>query len=242
MNELTAVIQAGGRGTRLAPYSTVLPKALMPIGDGTVVDHLLDQFSRAGVRTVFITVSKFGPLIRSYCGDGSRWNLRIEYVEEDQPLGTIGPLSGLRDRLSSPFLVTNSDVYADVNLKDLLSHHFENRAAVTVVVKKQTVSISYGVLEHDGGRVTSFKEKPTQEFAVSTGIYCMEPGVFQYIPPDTPFGFDQLMLAMLADDAPVNAFEHPGRWIDIGRIEDLRNAQEQAASYAAGSTDDDSVG
>lgn len=229
MSDLRAVIQAGGLGTRLAPYSTVLPKALMPIGDGTVVDHLLTQLSDGGVKRVYITVSKFGPLIRSYCGDGSRWGIDIEYVVEDVPLGTIGPLNALRGELDCPFFVTNSDVYTDLDLADVLALRTTRPAPVTVVVKSQDVSISYGVLDHEGGRVKSFREKPTQQFSVSTGIYLMDPGVFEFIPPEGPFGFDQLMLAMLAAGAPVNVYEHQGSWIDIGRIEDLRRAQEQAA-------------
>jgi NDP-sugar pyrophosphorylase family protein len=229
MSELKAVIQAGGQGTRLAPYSTVLPKALMPIGDGTVIDHLLGQFRDAGVGQVVITVSKFGPLIRSYCGDGSRWGLEIDYVTEDEPLGTIGPLNGLRDRLDGPFFVTNSDVYTDLALKDLLAAHLGCPAPVTVVVTRQTVNIAYGVLDHAAGRVREFREKPTQVFSVSTGIYCMQPEVFDFIPPAGPFGFDQLMRVMLAGGTPINVFEHLGRWIDIGRVEDLRKAQEQAA-------------
>jgi len=225
---LKAVIQAGGRGTRLAPYSTVLPKALMPIGDGTVVDHLLAQFRDAGVDQVMITVSKFGPLIRSYCGDGSRWNLEIDYVSEDEPLGTIGPLNNLRDRLDGTFFVANSDVFTDLDLKDLVALHESNRAPMTVVVTRQEVDIAYGVIEHTGGRVVDFREKPTKVFSVSTGIYCMGPEIFQFIPPAGPFGFDELMRAMLAAGAPVNVFEHLGTWIDIGRVEDLRRAQEKA--------------
>ena len=231
MNELTAVIQAGGRGTRLAPYSTVLPKALMPVGDGAVIDHLLEQFSRAGVETVFVTVSRFGPLIRSYCGDGSRWNLQIEYVEEDAPLGTIGPLNALRGRLGSSFFVTNSDVFTDVNLKDMLEFHLSKLAPITVAVTNQEVQIAYGTLRYDdSGRMTSFHEKPVEQFAVSMGIYCMEPSVFDFIPEGKPFGFDELMATMLREGAPVNAFAHTGRWVDIGRIEDLRKAQVEAAS------------
>jgi NDP-sugar pyrophosphorylase family protein len=120
MTEIKAVIQAGGRGTRLAPYSTVLPKALMPIGDeGTVIDSLLKMFSNGGVSTVFITVSKFGKLIRSYCGDGDRWNIKIKYVDEASPLGTIGPLSTIREHLDCTFIVANSDVYTDIKLQDM---------------------------------------------------------------------------------------------------------------------------
>lgn len=229
MADLKAVIQAGGRGTRLAPYSTVLPKALMPIGEGTVIDHLLNQFRDAGVGEVIITVSRFGPLIRSYCGDGSRWNLAIDYITEDVPLGTIGGLALLRDRLDGPFYVANSDIYTDLELKDLLAAHSNGSAAVTVVVTRQRVNVAYGVLDHSGGRLLEFREKPSQEFSVSTGIYCMSPEVFEFIPPSGPFGFDHLMRAMLDRGAPVGVHEHLGSWIDIGRVEDLRRAQEQAA-------------
>ncbi len=229
MGELKAVIQAGGRGTRLAPYSTVLPKALMPIGDGTVIDHLLQQFGDVGVSEVIITVSRFGPLIRSYCGDGSRWNLDIEYITEDLPLGTIGGLNKLRDRLDGPFFVANSDIYCDLPLKDLLATHVSGSAAVTIGVTRQRVDIAYGVIDHVDGRVTEFREKPSQEISVSTGIYCMRPAVFQYMPPSGAFGFNHLIRAMLDQGGEVGVYEHLGAWIDIGRVEDLRRAQEQAA-------------
>jgi NDP-sugar pyrophosphorylase family protein len=230
MGDVMAVIQAGGLGTRLAPYSTVLPKALMPLGDGTVVDSLLTQFCDAGVKRVFITVSKFGPLIRSYCGDGGRWGVDIEYVVENEPLGTIGPLNALRDRLHDAFFVANSDVYTDVRLDDVVAFNALRPAPLTVVAKRQTIDISYGVLEHEAGRATGFHEKPSQQYLVSTGIYLMAPSIFEHIPAEGAFGFDQLMRAMLADGTPVNVYEHMGSWIDIGRIDDLRRAQEQAAA------------
>jgi NDP-mannose synthase len=229
MSVLSGVIQAGGRGTRLAPYSTVLPKALMPIGEGTVIDHILEQFSGAGAKSVFITVSKFGPLIRSYCGNGDRWDLDITYVVEDEPLGTIGPLNAMREQLDGPFFVSNSDVFTDLTLTNVIADHDKHPAPITVVATRQTVTIAYGVLEHSGGRARDFREKPTEEFWVSTGIYYMEPTVFDHIPPNGPFGFDELIRGMLDGGAPVNVYEHDGRWIDIGRIEDLRRAQEQAA-------------
>jgi mannose-1-phosphate guanylyltransferase len=230
MGDVMAVIQAGGLGTRLAPYSTVLPKALMPLGDGTVIDNMLSQFSDGGVKRVFITVSKFGPLIRSYCGDGSRWGVDIEYVVENEPLGTIGPLNALRDRLDELFFVANSDVYTDIRLSDVVDYHVAQPAPLTVVAKRQTIDISYGVLEQEAGRAMRFHEKPSQQYLVSTGIYLMEPAIFEHIPGDGAFGFDQLMLAMLADGTPVNVYEHAGSWIDIGRIDDLRRAQEHAAA------------
>ncbi|ALE72527.1 hypothetical protein AD006_11965 [Pseudonocardia sp. EC080610-09] len=228
MSNLSAVIQAGGRGTRLAPYSTVLPKALMPVGDGCVIDNLLAQFAAAGVKRVSITVSAFGPLIRSYCGDGERWGLDIEYISEDEPLGTIGPLNALRHTVQDPFFVTNSDVFTDVDLDSVLTEHQKQESPLTVVVTRQSVNIAYGVLEHRGGLVTDFREKPTEQFSVSTGIYLMEPSIFDFIPESGPFGFDELMRTMLTMDMPVHVYEHSGSWIDIGRVEDLRRAQEHA--------------
>ncbi|MDN5851408.1 MAG: nucleotidyltransferase [Actinomycetia bacterium] len=229
MSELKAVVQAGGLGTRLAPYSTVLPKALMPIGDATVVDHLLTQFSNVGIKSVYITISKFGQLIRSYCGDGSRRGVQIGYVSESEPLGTIGPLNNLREELTGPFFVSNSDVFTDLPLGEVVAFNDARPAPVTVVVKRQRVDIDYGVLQHDSGKVRSFQEKPSRHFSVSTGIYLMQPDVFEFLPPSGPFGFDQLMRVMLDRKIPVNVYEHEGSWIDIGRIEDLRRAQEHAA-------------
>lgn len=230
MSKIKAVIQAGGRGTRLAPYSTVLPKALMPIGEGTVIDGLLSLFSSAGVSTAFITVSKFGNLIRSYCGDGSRWNLEIRYIDEEKPLGTIGPLGPMRHLLDTTFLVANSDIYIDLDIKEFLRFHRASETLLTVAVTNQTVKIEYGVLDHVSGRVTEFREKPVEQFCVSTGVYCMEPGILDLIPNGEPYGFDDLMRSMLGGGRPVTAYTHPGQWIDIGRIEDLRKAQEQATA------------
>lgn len=230
MSSLKAVIQAGGHGTRLAPYSTVLPKALMPVGEGTVIDSLLDLFKSAGVADVYVTVSKFGQLIHSYCGDGSRWNLALHYVNESVPLGTIGPLGPLRDQLDSTFFVANSDVYIDLDMHAFLRAHKAGKALLTVAVTNQRVRIEYGVLTHRSGRVTDFKEKPVEHFSVSTGMYCMEPEILELIPHGTPFGFDELMRSMLDQELPVSAYVHPGQWIDIGRIEELRKAQEQAAA------------
>jgi NDP-sugar pyrophosphorylase family protein len=238
MSELKAVIQAGGQGTRLAPYSTVLPKALMPVGEDTVIDHMLRLLAKAGVKTVYITVSKFAPLIRSYCGDGSRWGLQIEYIVESAPLGTIGPLDPIRESFDGSFFVTNSDIYVDLDFVEMLRFHRQRATALTVAVTEQTVRIDYGVLDQTDGRVTGFREKPVEQFCVSTGIYCMEPSIFEFIPRNKPFGFDQLVGSMLGQGATVAAYRYQGSWIDIGRIEDLRRAQDRAANQLQGMNND----
>jgi mannose-1-phosphate guanylyltransferase len=145
-------------------------------------------------------------------------------------------LNAIRHRLGRPFLVSNSDVFADVALTQVLAAHEKRGAPMTVVVTRQSVNITYGVIDVVDGLASDFREKPTEVFSVSTGIYCMEPSVFDYIPSSGPFGFDQLMRSMLDNNAPVNVYEHDGRWVDIGRIEDLRRAQESAASTLEGQT------
>jgi mannose-1-phosphate guanylyltransferase len=208
----------------------------MPIeGNAVVVDGLLSMFKEAGCDTVFITVSHFSRLLRSYCGDGSRYGLSIEYVEEEEPLGTIGPLRPMRDLLDTTFFVTNSDVYLDLDTKAFLAAHRNGGAYLTVAIYLQVVDIAYGVLDHDDGRVTAFREKPSEEFTVSTGVYLMEPEIIDLI-PEGSFGFDELVGRMLSKDIPIGAYLHDGTWIDIGRIEDLRRAQKQAAGLL---TEDD---
>ncbi|MCG8546211.1 MAG: nucleotidyltransferase [Alphaproteobacteria bacterium] len=232
MSQVKAVIQAGGQGTRLYPYSTVLPKALMPLGEGTVADKLMAMFAAADIHHIYVTLSeqnKICNLIKSYCGDGSRWGVRIEYVTEELPLGTIGPLLPMRDRLDTTFIVSNSDVSVDIDLRDFVDFHCSADVLLTIAVAKQQVSIDYGVIEHDSGRVSGFREKPTEEFCVSTGIYCMSPRVLNFVPQGRLFGFDDLIAALLENDQPVMIYDRTENWIDIGRIEDLRRAQEQAA-------------
>ncbi len=201
----------------------------MPIDDGTVIDHLLAGFSQAGVPTVFITVGRHGNLIRSFCGDGSRWGLEIVYVDEAIPLGSIGPLSSLRQELISTFYVANSDVWCDVDFVEVAAFHQRAGNLLTIVTSAQKVSIEFGVIEAESGTLTGFREKPVETFEVSAGIYCMEPGILDHIPEKESFGFDRLVDSLLAKGEPISVYHHGGRWIDIGRIEDLRRAQLEMA-------------
>lgn len=232
MSGIKAVIQAGGQGTRLYPYSTVLPKALMPIGKGTVADKLIEMFHAAGVEDVYITLSEqnqISSLIKSYCGDGSRYDVNIHYVTETEPLGTIGPLRLIASELDTSFMVTNSDVAVDMDVSEFIEFHRKSESLLTVAVAKQVVSIEYGVMDAQDGRVRGFREKPTEEFCVSTGVYCMEPRILDYVPEGQAYGFDRLIETLLENEERVMAFDRTENWIDIGRIEDLRRAQKQAA-------------
>jgi len=235
---MKAVIQCGGKGTRLRPHTSILPKPLMPIGARPVLELVLKWLRRNGIKDVFITTGYLGHLIRSVCGDGNQWNMRIIYTQELEPLGTIGPLSLVREELNEPFLVLNGDVLTDLNLNHFVSSHRQHQATVTIATATRVTKMEFGVIDEIEGRVTAFREKPELSSLVSMGIYCMDPAVFERIPSGVPFGFDDLMFQMLDQEAAVHVFKHNGLWLDIGRVEDFLKAQdipwdEQSPAFAA---------
>jgi NDP-sugar pyrophosphorylase family protein len=226
---MKAVIQSGGRGTRLRPYTMILPKPLMPVGSKPVLELLLKWLRRNSIRDVYITTGYLGNLIQGVCGDGSQWDLDIRYTEEQEPLGTIGPLTLLREELDSTFLVINGDVLTDLNLAAFVASHRKHAAALTIATATRTTRMDFGVIEDAGGTVIHFMEKPSLTHVVSMGVYCMEPDVLEHIPEGVPFGFDDLMSCMLLRGARVRTFPHHGFWLDIGRVEDFQKAQDLAA-------------
>jgi NDP-sugar pyrophosphorylase family protein len=225
---MKAVIQCGGKGTRLRPYTSILPKPLMPIGARPVLELVLKGLRRNGIREVYITTGYLGHLIRSVCGDGNQWNLRITYTQELEPLGTMGPLSMLREQLDTPFLVLNGDVLTDLNLNQFVNSHRRHNSSLTIATAIRPTKMDFGVIDEMDGRVIGFREKPELSHLVSMGIYCMDPSVLERIPSSVPFGFDDLMFQMLEEEAPVNVFKHSGLWLDIGRVEDFLKAQDVA--------------
>ena len=235
---MKAVIQCGGKGTRLLPHTSILPKPLMPIGSRPVLELVLKWLRRNGIKDVFITTGYLGHLIRSVCGDGSQWNMRITYTQEMEPLGTMGPLSLVREHLDAPFLVLNGDVLTDLNLNQLVSCHRRHQGTLTIATASRPTKMDFGVIEEADGRVTEFREKPELSHLVSMGIYCMDPAVLDRIPSGVPFGFDDLMFQMIEEGVSVNVFKHKGMWLDIGRVEDFVKAQdvpwdEQSPAFAA---------
>ncbi|MGA2402121.1 MAG: nucleotidyltransferase family protein [Syntrophobacteraceae bacterium] len=192
---MKAVIQAGGKGTRLRPYTLVLPKPLMPVGDLPVIEMLLKWLRRSGIEDAFVTIGYLGHLIRSLCGDGAQWGMNICYSEEPEPLGTIGPLLLIREHLTETFLVLNGDLITDLDLRDFIAHHKKRGGLITIATTEKSIKIDLGVLDGNNGHVTSFREKPELKFRVSMGVYCIEPKILELIPKGVPFGFDDLMYA-----------------------------------------------
>jgi NDP-mannose synthase len=235
---MKAVIQCGGKGVRLRPYTSILPKPLMPIGSRPVLELLIRWLRRSGVREVYITTGYLGDLIRSFCGDGRRWNVKITYTTELEPLGTIGPLSLLRKKLDDTFFVLNGDVLTDLSLMELMGFHRGHGGALSIGATVRSTGLDFGVIEEEGGRVRAFREKPVLANVVSMGVYCMSPDILEFVPSGVPYGFDDLVLHMLAEKVPVHVFKHEGLWLDVGRVDDFHRAQnfeweDQPPSLAA---------
>jgi NDP-sugar pyrophosphorylase family protein len=225
---MKAVLLAGGKGSRLRPYTALIPKPLMPIGDHTVVEILLRQLARAGVDEVIMCVGHQAALIEAVVGAGDRYGLRIRYRREEQPLGTVGPLQANAADLPERFLVMNGDILCDLDFKALYRASEASGAPLTVAVCERASKIDLGVLDLDpGGRVVGFREKPTFTFWVSMGIYAMTREVLRYIPADRSFGFDDLMHALIGAGSAVATFPFRGHWLDIGRSDDFADAQAE---------------
>ncbi len=223
---MIAVIQAGGQGARLKPYTLVLPKPLMPVGGLPVIEMLLKWLRRNGIHKAYITTGYLGHLIRSLCGNGEQWDIELAYSVEPEPLGTVGALQLLSEYLDETFLVLNGDLITDLNLRAFYEFHKRNSGLLSIAVTDKNVRVDLGVLETEGDQVADFKEKPSYRFQVSMGVYLMEPEILKFIPKGVPFGFDDLMLNMLDQSVPVYVYRHQGAWMDIGRPEDFQRAQE----------------
>jgi NDP-sugar pyrophosphorylase family protein len=223
-----AVILAGGKGVRLRPYTTCLPKPLVPIGDElSILDIVMRQLAQRGFSRVTLAIGYLGNLIRSYVGNGDRWGMEIDYTTEESPLNTIGPVLQVLDRLPEHFLVMNGDVLTDLDYADLLEAHIAADAPLTVATYARQVKIDFGVLATQDGRVVEFTEKPTIDYRVSMGVYGLTKSTLNSYTPGAPLGFDELVLDLLAADNPPNEYAFDGYWLDIGRPDDYDRANAE---------------
>ena len=223
-----AVILAGGRGVRLRPYTTRLPKPLVPIGDEfSILDIVLTQLAQQGFDRVTLAIGYLGNLIRAYVGNGHRWGIDVDYATEESPLGTIGPVLQILDRLPDEFLVMNGDVLTDLDYAAVMGAHRESGAPLTVATYRREVRIDFGVLSTAAGKVVQFTEKPTIDYRVSMGVYGVSKPTLKRYPVGQPLGFDDLILDLLAREEPPEEFGFEGFWLDIGRPDDYDRANAE---------------
>lgn len=221
-----AIILAGGKGTRLRPYTVVLPKPLMPIGDYPILEVVVRQLVSHGFGHITMAVNHQAELIKAFFGDGAKWKTRIDYSLEDQPLGTMGPLKLISD-LPEHFLVMNGDILTDLDYGAFHDAHVKANSLFTISSHRREHRIDYGVLDTEHSRLRGFREKPVTEYEVSMGIYMVSRSVGSHIPTGRPYGFDSLMMDMLATGQRVDVRRYDGYWLDIGRADDYAQAIEQ---------------
>jgi NDP-sugar pyrophosphorylase family protein len=221
-----AVILSGGKGKRLRPYTVVLPKPLMPVGEYPILEVIIRQLALQGFEQITLAVNHQAELIKAFFGDGSKWNIPINYSLEDEPLGTMGPLK-LIHSLPEHVLVMNGDILTDLPFGNFFDSHVNHGSVFTICSHERVEKIDYGVLDTKNGLLTGFREKPVSTYEVSMGIYMISQQAADKIPTNVPYGFDQLMLQLLKVQLPVRVEKYSGLWLDIGRPDDYLEAIEK---------------
>jgi NDP-sugar pyrophosphorylase family protein len=223
-----AFILAGGKGVRLRPYTTNIPKPLVPIGDQySILEIVMRQLAAQGFTRATIAIGHLGQVIRAYVGDGSQWNIEVDYHVEDSPLGTMGPVVQSLDSLPEHFLVMNGDILTDLNFGDVLRTHQSSDAPMTIATYAREVKIDFGVLEIADQKLQGFVEKPTVDYSVSMGVYAVTRDALRKYTPGLPFGFDELVLDLLDRTEAPAVYPFKGYWLDIGRPDDYDRANDE---------------
>jgi NDP-sugar pyrophosphorylase family protein len=221
---MRAVILAGGKGTRLKPYTTVFPKPLVPVDDMPIVEIVIRQLKTHGFTRVTLSVGHLAELLIAYFGDGKKLGIPIEYSKEDQPLGTTGALALIPD-LNQTFLTMNGDILTTIDFTDLIDYHRRNQAVATIAMHKRSVKIDLGVIQTNGNNeIIGYIEKPTYDYSVSMGIYIFEPHVLDYIRPGERLDLPDLIHLLLQNGEKVMGYPSDCYWLDIGRPDDYEQA------------------
>lgn len=227
---MRAVILAGGKGTRLAPYTVVLPKPLMPIGEYPILEVIVRQLAYYDFDHITMAVNHQAEIIQAFFDDGKKWGLKIDYSIEDKPLSTMGPLKLIKDH-PDDVLVMNGDILTNLDYRNFFSFHVENENIFTVSSFNRRQKNEFGVLKvNEQGTLTGFEEKPYVNYVVSMGIYMLNKKVLDIIPDDQEYGFDDIMNEMLSKKMRVAVKNFSGYWLDIGRPDDYRQAIEEFES------------
>jgi NDP-sugar pyrophosphorylase family protein len=233
-SELSAVILAGGKGTRLKPFTMTIPKPLLPLGDTPILEIVIEQLVAAGVSRIVLTLGHMAPLLMACIGDGARWGITIEPILEQEPLGTAGSLRAVPN-LEENFIVMNADLLTTLDYEDMFAYHLRRNAIATIGLSKREVLIDYGVIRTSAdGTLENYIEKPTIPYSVSMGINILSKRCLEYIPPAGRFDMPDLMLAMHRAGHPVHCYETDCYWKDIGRFDDYQAASEDYVKNPSG--------
>tara|TARA_B100000963_G_scaffold358362_1_gene382836 strand:+ start:3171 stop:3878 length:708 start_codon:yes stop_codon:yes gene_type:complete len=225
-----AVILAGGKGTRLKPYTVTIPKPLVPLEETPILEVIIHQLKKSGFTHITLAVNHMSEIIKDFCKDGSKWSINIDYSLEDKPLSTMGPLRLIKD-LPENFLVMNGDILTNLDFKNFFESHEKSEHIFSISSFDRQEIIDYGVLETSNGKLLKLEEKPSKAFEVSMGIYMMSHKAIDYIPDNKEFGFDDLMHALLRDGQDVRVIKFSDYWQDIGRPSDYIQASKDFTDF-----------
>ncbi|MBW2466817.1 MAG: NTP transferase domain-containing protein [Deltaproteobacteria bacterium] len=224
---MKAFILAGGKGSRLLPYTTNFPKPLMPIKDKPILEIVIDRLRKADITDIIFGTGHMAELLQTFFGNGEKFGVKISYSREDEPLGTAGPLNLVRDKLTDTFLVMNGDILTDIRFHELVKYHENEKSTATVALSRRTVDIDFGVVTLDSeNQFLEWKEKPQIEYMVSTGIYIFEPEALDVLPGEGFFNLPDLIVKLAENNKKVKGYIHHGYWLDIGRPGDYAKACE----------------
>jgi len=223
---MKAVILAGGLGTRLKPFTEIIPKPLLPIGEKAVLEIQIENLKKYGFNEIYLATNYKSDYIENFFGDGSKYSVRLKVSKEKKPLGTAGPLTLLKNELTEPFLVMNGDILSLIDFKKFYDFAVSKNAILTISIKKEILPFAFGNIFFEGDYVTGIQEKPNFVTYILAGIYIMRPDIFNYIPYNQLYGMDQLIQDLLNKKIPIVKYELKEYWLDIGRIDDYEKAQE----------------
>lgn len=228
---MKAFILAGGKGSRLLPYTTNFPKPLMPIKDKPILEIVINRLREAEINDIIFGTGHMAELLQTFFGDGEKFGVKISYSREDEPLGTAGPLNLVRNEFTDTFLVMNGDILTDIDFHGLIDYHKNEKAIATIALSRRTVDIDFGVVTiNSDNRFLKWQEKPQIEYLVSTGIYIFEPEALEVLPTDGFFNLPDLIFKLAENNKNVKGYIHRGYWLDIGRASDYAKACEDYGS------------
>ena len=232
---MKAVILAGGLGSRLKPFTQIIPKPLLPIGEKAVLEVQLEALRENGFDEIYLATNYKSDYIENFIGNGDRYGIKLKISKEEKPLGTVGPLTLLKRELTEPFLVMNGDILTLLNFKQIFEFAFSSKSMLTVAIKEMITPFQFGNITFEGDYVTGIEEKPKIKTHILAGIYIFNPDIFELIPENEYYGMDTLMNKMLNLNIPISKFHVHEYWLDIGQMDDFHTAQEIYKKHFANS-------
>lgn len=223
---MKAVILAGGLGSRLKPFTEIIPKPLLPVGESSVLEIQIRSLAQHGIKEIFIATNYMAEYVQAFLGDGSKYGVRLAFSKEEKPLGTCGPVTLLEKELTEPFFLMNGDILTTLDFGRVHAFANENPSNLVVMTKEIRTPFSFGKVVSEGDFLIDVEEKPNFRFEILAGIYVLKPPLFASIPKQTYYGIDSLIKDMLARGEKVGKYLMSEYWLDIGQIEDFKQAQE----------------